>query len=376
MQFMTFIIFILVLAVLIFVHELGHFLVARACGIRVDAFAIGFGPKLFSKKVVSAKHGETTYSLNLIPFGGYVKIFGENPDDDSIAGPDAGRSFVNKTKIQQIAVLAAGVFFNFVFAWLVFSFLFVIGFPASIESYPEYSARITNSRVVVTSVGDRTPAALAGLHVGDAISIGTSTTAQAIQDAINAAHTNQGKVTGGAIAINYIRGNEHDVATVTPAMGIVPDRYAIGIEMSEAGTLRLPVYLAIWEGGRYVVHTIALTVEGLYGLIVTAIQGKGSLSSISGPVGIAGLVGDAARLGFIYLLAFTALISINLGVLNLVPFPALDGGRILFVIIETITRRRIKPSVANMINMIGFGLLILLMIVVTFHDIAIRWFVK
>ena len=107
---MTAILFLLVLAVLIFVHELGHFLVARACGIRVDAFALGFGPKLFSKTV-----GETTYSLNLIPFGGYVKIFGENPDDESMNGEDKTRSFVHKPKWQQIAVLFAGIFFNFVF---------------------------------------------------------------------------------------------------------------------------------------------------------------------------------------------------------------------------------------------------------------------
>src|SRR3989344_9573578 len=163
---MTIIIFLIVLAVLIFVHELGHFLIARACGIRVDAFALGFGPKIFSKKV-----GETTYFLNLIPFGGYVKIFGENPDDESINGEDKARSFVHKPKWQQISVLISGILFNFIFAWLLIVIAFSTGVPASLESYPEYKDQMKNPHIAITYVNAGSPAEKAGLKAGDEIVI-------------------------------------------------------------------------------------------------------------------------------------------------------------------------------------------------------------
>ncbi len=351
---MTVILFLIVLAVLIFVHELGHFLVARWCGIRVDEFALGFGPKLWSKQV-----GETKYALNLIPFGGYVKIFGENPDDDSISGPDKARSFVHKPKWQQVLVLVAGVVFNFIFAWILISAAFMAGVPASLESYPEYAGRMQNPHIAITYVEPKSPAEIAGLKPGDTITEYTSVAD--VQAAINASQ-DKGVIIGGK--------------TVTAKEGIVEGKYAIGISMDNVGTLRLPIHLALYEGTRFTGHMMKEITIGLGTLVVALFQGSSSvLSSVTGPVGIAGMVGDAAGLGFTYLMMFTALISINLGVLNLVPFPALDGGRILFVIIEAIIRRPIKPVVANAFNTVGFALLILLMVVVTYKDI-VRIFVK
>ncbi|MDB5259575.1 MAG: metalloprotease RseP [Candidatus Taylorbacteria bacterium] len=368
---MHIIIFLLVLAVLIFVHELGHFVMARAFGIRVDEFALGFGPKIYSKKVMSAKHGETAYSLNLIPFGGYVKIFGENPDEDSLKGPDAKRSFVNKPKYVQAAVLVAGVIFNFLFAWAIFGAVFMAGFPASTDSYPEYASRITDNRVLITSVAADKPAAAAGIKPGDEL-VNADGSAVSVTDFQNRINASGGK----PVAISYKHLDLMSTATVIPTTGIIEGRYGIGIQMSEAGTLKLPIHLAIWEGGRLVIDMIQQTAVGIYNLIATSLGGKGSLSSVTGIVGIEGMVKDATDMGFSHLLAFVALISINLGVLNLVPFPALDGGRLLFVIIEAVSRRSIKPSVANAINAVGFCILILLMVVVTWHDIATRWFVK
>lgn len=361
---MTVIIFLIVLAVLIFVHELGHFLVARACGIRVDEFALGFGPKIFSKTYTSAKHGITRYSLNLIPFGGYVKIFGENPDDESISGPDSSRSFVNKSRPVQAAVLAAGVFFNFIFAAIIFATVFTVGFPVAADGFPQYVDRIHDQKVVVTYVEAHSPAAEAGFLPGDRLIVVSSEAEQ------NMIYASEGK----PLAITYERAGVSHTATVTPVTGIVPDKYAIGISMADAGILKLPVHLAVWEGIRYTGKVISDTAQGFWGLIAGIFYGNSPLAAISGPVGIAGLVGDAARLGFSYLLVFTALISVNLGVLNFVPFPALDGGRILFVIIESISRRRIKSTVANAINATGFGLLILLIVVVTYNDIAKKFF--
>jgi len=357
----TTIIFIIVLAVLIFVHELGHFLVARAFGIRVDAFALGFGPKLFS-----FKKGETLYSLNLIPFGGYVKIFGENPDDESIKGPDSARSFVHKAKWKQICVLSAGVVFNFVFAWIIISTAFFSGVPTSVESYPEYASQMKDEHIAITYIEPKSPAEKVGLKAGDEI-VGFSNLEE-IQNAIN---TSGDK----GIALTYKRFGIEDTKNIIAKEGIVPGKYAVGIAMDKVATLELPIHLSIYEAGRLTLHMMKLVTVGIYDLIYGIFDGTSKLSSVTGPIGIAGLVGDAAQLGFTYLLMFTAIISVNLGILNLVPFPALDGGRILFVMIETIIRRPIKPIVANAVNSVGFALLILLMIVVTYRDIA-KLFVK
>ncbi len=352
---MTTIIFLIVLAVLIFVHELGHFLAARACGIRVDAFALGFGPKLLSKKV-----GETTYSLNLIPFGGYVKIFGENPDDESIHGPDMNRSLVHKAKWQQAIVLVAGVFFNFLFAWILVSTAFMFGVPAATSSYPQYEDRMKEPHIVITYINPSSPADKAGLKAGDILSGFPSL--ESLQKAID-------ESTDKGITLTYTRSEQVSSTTIIAEKGIVEGKYAIGIAMDTVATLRLPLHRAIMEAMKFTIHTISATFTGLKDLIVSAVQGEAHLSSISGPVGIAGLIGDAARLGFNYLIMFTAIISINLGVLNLVPFPALDGGRLLFVGIEAVMRRKIRPVIANTINTIGFALLLLLMVIVTFQDI-------
>ena len=357
---MTVIIFLIVLAVLIFVHELGHFLVARWCGIRVDAFAIGFGPKIFSKKI-----GETTYGLNLIPFGGYVKIFGENPDDESINGADKERSFIHKSKLEQIAVLVAGIFFNFLFAWLLITLAYTFGVTTSTDNFPEYKDRMVNSRIMVVTVSPASPAAKAGLRIGDEL---VAVSIEEIKNSIAESKTN-------GVAIKYIREGKESTANIIAEQGIVEGKYAIGIAMDKVSTLRLPIFTAAVESYKFTIHAITATISGLYDLVAGIFNGTSKLSSVTGPVGIAGLVGDAAKLGFTYLLMFTAIISINLGVLNLVPFPALDGGRILFVIIEAIIRRPIKPVIANTVNAIGFSLLILLMIVITYRDI-IKIFIK
>jgi regulator of sigma E protease len=361
---MTVIIFLIVLAVLIFVHELGHFLFARMCGIRVDAFKIGFGPKIFAwKPKHSGFWGDTTYGINLIPFGGYVKIFGEDgelPKDEPMTRGLRGLALVHKPRWQQAIVLVAGVFFNILFAWILYVGLFAHGVTATTDGFEKYSADFSNSRIMVTDVLPDSPAAKAGLMTGDVL-IGNDV--GVIQDEIN-------KSAGTPVALGYVRGGVPEIATTTPIQGLVPDKYAIGIAMSPVVDMRLPFFTAIYEGGHYTWVMLRDTAVGLYSFIANIFEGTANFSDIAGPVGIAGIVGSAAKMGMTYLLMVTALISINLAIVNLIPFPALDGGRVLFVLIECIIRRRISAKFTNIVNTVGFALLIALMVVVTYKDIA------
>jgi regulator of sigma E protease len=355
---MTIILFLVVLAVLIFVHELGHFLVAKKSGIRVDEFAVGFPPKIFSWT-----RGETKYVLNLIPFGGYVKIFGENPDDESISGSDSARSFVNAKKWKQVSVLIAGIAFNIIFAWLLISISFMFGsiVPVGDGVDNTYAKYVKDSQVVLTSVLPDSPAEKAGLAKGDRlISINSIS-----GNELNSAKI-QKLVSGdedGKIAVSYKHAGE------IKNIEIISENNLIGISMENIGIVKLNPALALWEGAKLTATNVRDVAVGLVMFIGQSIQGKGDFSQVSGPVGIVGMVGDAANFGFAFFLGFVAFISLNLAVINLVPFPALDGGRILFVIIEAITRRQIKPKVANAINSIGFLILITLMLVITYRDI-------
>jgi len=358
---MSVVIFIIILVILILAHELGHFLAAKSSGIRVDEFGIGFPPKILSKKI-----GETTYSLNLIPFGGFVKIFGENPDEESLRSE---RSLVNKPKLVQAWVLFAGVFFNLLLAWLLISIGFMSGLPTPVSSAPVGSA-VENARLVLTSVRQDSPAGNAGLSAGDVITA-LVTNEDALQN-VNPDSVSEYIASHGSdeITILYQRGSENKSVVVVPTDEILEGRPAIGITMDMIGTLQLPIHQAIWEGGK---TTTALTIAmaaGFYNLIKDSFIGNANLSAIAGPVGIVGLVGDASDFGLIYLLGFTAFISINLAIINLIPFPALDGGRLLFLLIEAIKRSPIKPVIANTANAIGFALLIILMLIVTYNDVA------
>lgn len=359
---MSIIIFLLILAALIFVHELGHFIVAKKFGIRVDEFAIGFPPKIWSKK-----YGETTYAINSIPFGGYVKIFGENPNEESMAGPDSARSFVNASRLKQAAVLVSGISFNILFAWIVLSISFMSGLTTSVRD--SYASYISDPHIIIIAAQTDSPARLAGLVGGETI-ISLESDGKKINTANVAEVQNFIANSSGAIKIDYKRNNELKTATVTASDGLIEGRKAIGIAMDTVGAVRLPAHKALFEGAKLTGATTENVAIGLYHFIFDAFRGKANFSQVTGPIGIVGLVGEASTLGIVYLMSFAAFISINLAVINIIPFPALDGGRLLFVAIEAARRRAISPKVANTLNSIGFALLILLMLVVTYKDIV------
>jgi regulator of sigma E protease len=358
---MSIILFVLILGALIFVHELGHFLTSKKNGIRVDEFAIGFPPTLFSKK-----KGETKYSLNMIPFGGYVKIFGENPDDDSL-DPNAKDSFVNKSRWVQAAVLVAGVVFNIVFAWALFFIVLMSGMPAIVTD--DNSIEIENAQVVVTGTYEESPAEIAGLMPGDAI-ISIDNQTQSFSENLNIEQVKQAiSQSEGQISMTILRGSETQDINIVPVSGLIGDGPAIGISMDRIGTRSLPIHKAFIEAFKMTGESIREIFFGLGKLFGGLFTGGTNMDQVSGPIGIVSLVGSAAQFGWVNLLSFTAMLSLNLAVLNIMPFPALDGGRLLFLGIEGVTRRRIKPVVANLVNSVGFLILIGFMIFITVNDV-------
>lgn len=360
---MNILIFLIILLVLVLVHEFGHFYSAKKFGIRVDEFGFGFPPKLFGKK-----YGETEYSFNALPFGGFVKIFGENPDEENTTGPDAARSFVNKPKWQQAIVLLAGILANFILAWILFSFGFMFGLPTSVGSTKDYEIKDVN--LVVVSVAHDSPAEKAGLKTGDKIVFiksGDLSTTFISPETVKSFVANSGK---DGIEITYQRGGNSTDVVLVPEKSEVDSKPVIGIAMDQIGIVKLPFFQAFKEGMVFTWSVTKGTVVGLYNLIADGLRGQGSFAGVAGPVGLVGIVGDASQFGFAYLLSFTALISINLAVINIIPFPALDGGRLFFLLIEKIKGSRISPKIANTANIIGFGILIILMLWVTYHDVV------
>ncbi len=360
---MNILIFLLILLVLVISHEFGHFIVAKRSGMRVDEFSFGFPPKLFG-----IKKGETSYNFNALPFGGYVKIFGENPDEDSINGKGSNRSFVNKPFFTQAAVLVAGIFMNLVLAWFLFSICFMSGLPTSLGQTP-IGAKLENQALTITLVSKSSPADKAGLLPGDAILSMKTKNDSTETPSVESVQYFIKRHPSEPITLTYSRAGVTNQTEITPANDVVKNSPAIGVGLDIIGTLKLPFVQAIGYGFNLTIDSFANIIKGFGILIGNAFRGHGSLDDISGPVGITQVVGQVAKLGFIYLMSFTAFISINLAVINLIPFPALDGGRLLFLFIEKIKGSRIKPKIANIANAVGFSILMILMAVVTYHDI-------
>ncbi len=367
---MTIIIFIIVLALLILVHEFGHFFVAKKSGIRVDEFGIGFPPKIFGKKI-----GETEYTLNWFPIGGFVRIFGENPDEEDYDKNKPGneRSFVMQPKYIQAAVLVAGVTMNTLFAFVLYTLAYSINMPTAIADDTNLS-NITNVKLLIETVLPDSPASDTLKTSDEIISLKSNGKELASDKALSttevASFINESD--GSEITFNIIRRGKPMSVSITPEKGIIkdkPERFATGFSMALVGMEKLPLQKAIIAGAERTYTTFKDIIVGMWNLFAGVFKGTSDFSQVSGPVGIVNMVGDAASLGFTWLLTFTAFISLNLAVINLLPIPALDGGRLVFVAIEAITRKPIKPIVATRVNQVGFVALLTLMLVVTIHDV-------
>lgn len=362
---MSVILFLLVLFVLVLVHEWGHFIAAKKTGMRVDEFGIGFPPKLYGRK-----KGETEYTLNALPIGGFVRIYGENKEEmtDETGTTDSDRAFSARPKWAQAIVLLAGVTMNVLFAWLLFTIVLMVGVPTAVEENVATDA----AELYVAGVLPDSPAAEV-LPVGAVIT--EVTTAETTLSEPSPSEFSEFVVTHAPdpLSVTYVYQEETKTVAITPVQGVAeddPERYIIGTSLAYVETVSRPIHIAVRDGFIATTDGLQAITVGLWTLLHDAVVGEADFSAVAGPVGIVGMVDDAAALGVIALFSFTAIISLNLAVINLLPFPALDGGRLLFVAIEAITRREIPPVWAGWLNAAGFLILMLLMVAVTYNDIV------
>lgn len=359
---LTAIIFIIVIGVLVLVHEFGHFVFAKRAGMKVEEFGFGFPPRL-----VGWKKGETIYSINWIPFGGFVKILGEDGEE---RGP---RTFSSATFGQRMLVIVAGVIMNFLLAALLLIIVNFFGLRIGLPDGNTVNAH--NVEVQVIEVSKGSPAETAGLQTLDAISgykeNGAVTQIHSTEEVqqIVASHA------GRQLTLEIERGGSTLEKTVTPRVNPPEGEGALGVSLALTGVVSYSWYEAIWRGISDAGILTIQTVQGYYLLLKTLFTHGKLLADVSGPVGIATLTGQAARVGFNYLLQFVAMISLNLAVLNIIPFPALDGGRALLLIIEKAKGSPVHKNVEGWINAAGFYLLIALMLYITYKDIA-KFFIK
>ena len=356
MILLTILVFIIILGLLVFVHELGHFIMAKRAGMRVDEFGFGFPPRLFG-----IRRGETIYSINLIPLGGFVKIAGEDGSD--VSDP---KSFANKSGWRRFGVLVAGVSMNVILAWLLISIGMMIGLPTLIDEGTQLpkSALVRQVSVGVLEVAASSPAASGGFKPGDTIFKIGEMPIGSIQQAIDLTKAHAGQPT----VYEIHRGAEVLRPTITPRANPPTGQGPLGIALGSLARVSYPWYESIYRGLITTFNLIWATLMGFAGLIGSLLHGKSVGADLAGPVGIAVLTKSYTELGFIYLLQFTALLSVNLAIINAVPFPALDGGRVLFLIIEKIRGRKMPIRAEQLVNTIGFALLLLLMLFVTIHD--------
>jgi regulator of sigma E protease len=343
------------------------FLLLNFLSIKVEEFGIGFPPRL-----LYIKRGETTYSINLFFFGGFVKIFGEKSQRRPQVSP---RSVLRISHVLiQAAVVVAGIVMNLLFAWGALSVGYMVGLPTSIENAGNEPLR--DQKVTVIGLYPDSPAQKAGFLPGDTIvsietatdklevaTLNTNRQSDAVRNFIST-HANESEV------VTVQRDNEQKVFVAKPVDGLIEGRKALGVELDDIGILKLPPHLAVIEGGQFAYRMTIATAQGLGTFFLQIIRGAADFGSVAGPIGIAGIGAKAVSHGFADAVMLIALISINLAIINMLPIPGLDGGRLLLIAIEGVTRRPVPQRVSFAITAAGFAFLILIMVLVSYHDIA------
>ncbi len=347
-------IFIGMLLVLVLVHEWGHFIVAKKAGCKVDEFGFGFPPRLFSKMWRG-----TLYSLNLFPIGGFVKIEGE----DVNTAVESPTSFAGKSVAWRIAILSAGVLMNALLAVILLAIASYLGAPTLVTA--ENAAHLTNIKTYAVEVVENSPAQQAGLQAYDRILRIENTQEPSLADVQRITREHAGK----ALALTVERGGQHIDISVVPRQNPPEGQGALGISLSETGLEKTPLLLAPWAGVQRA-GMMTWSILSQFSMLISKLFNNEPIGqALTGPIGIAIYTKEAISMGLSYFLEFAAMISINLAIINILPIPALDGGRIVFVLIEKLLGRKITASVEQYAHTTGFVVLIALMLFVTLKDI-------
>jgi len=379
----TVIVFILILGLLVFVHEFGHFVVARRNGVAAEEFGFGFPPRIFG--IYKAKNGrrvlvwgnreiekleeekravDTVYSLNWIPLGGFVKIRGEDGEEKNDP-----KSFASKPPFTRVRILVAGVAMNILLTVVLLSIGYAVGIPQAVED--EAGNNFKNEKIQIIETVSGSPADQMGIKVGDQI-VGART-ADGQTEQFSTIEQVQGFIEankGSEIDLAIKRGSENLQLVGIPRTEYPASEGALGISLVKTAIVSYPWYEAVWRGVKATIDLAGMILVAFGNLLWKLVSGQSVGMDVSGPVGIAVLTGEVAKLGFIYILQFTALLSINLAIINILPIPALDGGRVLFILIEKLKGSPVSQRFEQRAHNIGFALLITLMIAVTARDVA------
>lgn len=354
MILITVVIFVGLLLALVLVHEWGHFIAAKKAGCRVEEFGFGFPPRLFS-----FTWHDTRYSLNLLPIGGFVKIEGEDMQNPH-PGPT---SFSSKSAGWRITILSAGVAMNVVLAMVLLMVQGVIGYPTVVTEANQQ--QLTDHHTYVVEVAAGSPAEAAGIKALDRIVALDTVNDPSIDQVQAVTLQNAGK----EIAVEIDRQGTKQTLALTPRVNPPAGEGALGISLAATGLEKVPIWEAPWFGIKRT-GTMFMAIITQFWEILKKLAAQGNVgSALTGPIGIAVYTSEAAKLGISYILEFGALISLNLAIINILPFPALDGGRIVFVILEKLRGRRLPVKFEQLTHTVGFVLLIGLMLLITFRDV-------
>ena len=366
---LTVIVFLVILSVLVLIHEAGHFFMAKFFGIKVEEFGFGLPPRAFGKKF-----GETIYSINWLPIGGFVKLYGEDEagsgrvsvsssnsskkasKEPKAKNKDLERAFYSRPVWQRAVVVCAGVFMNFVLAVVLLSYLFAaVGVPAG------------GNKVIVTQVVSGTPAQSSGLKTGDTIEYINNIKITSPGQIVDVTKQHLGE----KITLRVeTKDNKQETLEIVPRKNYPSNEGPMGVAISQNVIIqKYPWYKAPFVGISEAFTEMGLILSGL-GMLVFQLFARGSVpQGVAGPVGIAELTGQFVAMGPYAVLSFVSLLSLNLAILNILPIPALDGGRLFFILIEGITRRKVNQQVESYAHAIGMAVLLILIALITLHDI-------
>jgi len=361
--------FLFTFSLIIIVHEFGHFISAKKSGVKVLEFAFGFPPRLWSKV-----RGDTRYSINLIPMGGFVKLHGQ---DGSEEDKDDPTSYASKPAYIKVIILLSGVLLNFVLAWFILFGGYLFGMQPLLPSMAEHEGVRNNLKVVISSVEKGTPAEKVGIKENDIL---LSVDGKKINNSsviIAYLQEKTDKANGEGVSVNAVvesggKTQEKTVTTYKSKQKVGEkevDINRIGVVLENQGNISAPLFVAMRASLQEVVDIMYQTLKGVFSLFENLLFKLEVSDDVTGPVGLVVITSSFAQMGFPTLIQFAAILSIAVGIFNILPIPGLDGGHTLVVLIESAFKKKFSNKTKNILQFVGFGTLILLMVVVTFKDI-------